>query len=315
MVGDPEQRARPWGTVFRLPTDDGGAAWSKANGPGPFHEAALVARLHERGEDAVLPPLAVDLDRGWLLTDDGGHTLRDATTADGRPGDQDLDAWLRVLPAYAAFQRRVAGDSEAFLALGVPDERPARYPAILAAQLDTDALWSRVDAPDRPRTDEARRRLGAMLGRIEDLAHELAASPVGASLDHGDLHGNNILPRPDGRFRYFDWGDAVVAHPFASLTTALGSLTYHMGLDLDGPELARLRDAYTEAWTDVASRAELERAALLAVDLGSIGKTAAWERALQGLEPDEMGGHHGASAAWLADTVERFERFERDGRS
>lgn len=273
-----------------------------------------MARLHERGETAVLPPLAVDLERGWLLTADGGPTLRAATTADGRPGDQDLAAWLAVLPEYAAFQRRVADDVDGFLALGVPDERPARYAALLDAQLDADGLWSRVDATDRPRTDEARRRLAALLPRIEGLALELAGSPVRPSLDHGDLHGNNVLPGPGGAIRYFDWGDAVVAHPFASLNTALGSLTYHMGLDLDGPELARLRDAYTEAWTDVATRAELERAALLALDLGSIGKAAAWERALQGLDPDEMGGHHGGAAAWLADTVERFERLVRPTR-
>ena len=53
---------------------------------------------------------------------------------------------------------------------------------------------------------------------------------------------------------------------------------------------------------------ELTRAAELAVDLGHIGKAAAWERALRGLEPAAMGGFHDWTAAWLADTVERLER-------
>ena len=110
-------------------------------------------------------------------------------------------------------------------------------------------------------------------------------------------------------WRVFDWGDAVVAHPFAVLTTALGSFTYHAGLSLDGPGSARLRDAYTEAWTDRAPRAALARTATLALDLASIGKAAAWERALQGLEPADMGGFHGATAAWLADAVDRLERW------
>ena len=50
VTGEPEQRARPWGTVFRLEADDGRVVWSKANGPGTAHEARLLTLLRRRGD-------------------------------------------------------------------------------------------------------------------------------------------------------------------------------------------------------------------------------------------------------------------------
>lgn len=291
--------------------------WSKAIGPGLRHEVALADWFASHGEPLALPVLATDDGRGWLLSADGGATLRDRTGPDGRPADRNLAIWAAILPRYAALQRRTAPATDDLVASGLPDERPERYPAILDRLLRDDALWDRVDAADRPRTTAARRRLGEDAGLIASLAAELASS-VEVTLDHGDLHGNNIVtgsgPSPGvaveawGAARIFDWGDAVVAHPFTTLTTTLGSLSHHVGLDLDGPELAGLRDAYTATWADAATTSDLASTAILAVDLGHIGKAAAWERALTGLRPAEMAGSHGASAAWLADLADRLDR-------
>jgi hypothetical protein len=308
IVGEPEQRARPWGTVFRLELDDGSVAWSKANGPGPSYEGRVLAILAARGESVALQPLASDLDRAWLLLPDGGATLRAHERDDGRPADQDPLRWIGLLPAYAAFQRRTTEAVDALLAAGVPDERPRRYPAILEQLVDVDGLWTRVDEPERATSDETRRRLADLAGLVQDLAGELESSPVAVSLDHGDLHGNNVLPDASNGPRIFDWGDAVVAHPFATLTSTLGSIGYHAGLDPYGPGVADVRDAYVAAWADVAPIEALRADATLAMDLGHIGKAAAFERALTGLEPGEMGGFHNDTARWLRDLVSRLER-------
>ncbi len=45
--------------------------------------------------------------------------------------------------------------------------------------------------------------------------------------------------------------------PFATLTVTFNSIAHHTGRTLDDPAFARLRDAYLEAWTDVAPRDEL----------------------------------------------------------
>jgi len=308
VTGEPEQRARPWGTVFRLEMADGGVAWSKANGPGPAHEARLLSLLQRRGATLALAPIAVDLARGWLITADAGPTLRATLTAGGAPGDQDMTAWAGILPVYAAFQQGLAVAADDLLGADVPDERPTRYPGMLAALLADDRIWVRVDDADRPRTDAARRRLGDLAPFVVELAATLEASGIHASLDHGDLHGNNVVPLADGSVRLFDWGDAVVAHPFATLTTTLGSVGHHTGIDPYGPAVAPVRDAYLSAWAEVAPIATLEQTATLAMDLGHVGKATAWERALQGLETDEMAGFHGATAAWLADLADRLDR-------
>lgn len=304
-VGDVEARPRPWSAVFRIPTDRG-TAWSKANGPGPFHEGPLLEVMARAGERHVLQPTAVDVQRGWLLFDDGGATLRSLAATDGRNGDTDLGRWERILADYAALQRRMEPHVEAMVSAGVPDERPERLPATLTRLLDADDVWTRVDEADRPATDRARERLRQVAPVVAEMAAALAASPIAATIEHGDLHGNNILIDSDGSPRFFDWGDAVVAHPFQTLTGALGSIGHHAGLDAYGPDLDRLRDAYLDAWTDRAPRSALAALIPVAMDLGHIAKACAWERAVTGLARAEMGGHHGGTALWLADLAARL---------
>ena len=66
-------------------------------------------------------------------------------------------------------------------------------------------------------------------------------------VDHNDLHDRNVLPAgANGQFRYYDWGDSVVAHPFASML---------LPLSLQPPSAGdRVRDAYLAAWCDVECR-------------------------------------------------------------
>jgi hypothetical protein len=108
-------------------------AWSKANGPATAHKARLLSLLQGRGVTLAVEPVAIDGARGWLITADAGPTLRLTPAAYGRPGDQDLAAWVGILPVYAAFQRGLAVVVDDLLDAGVPDERPARYPDMLAA--------------------------------------------------------------------------------------------------------------------------------------------------------------------------------------
>jgi hypothetical protein len=308
-VGEAEQRARPWSTVFRIPTDRG-VAWSKANGPGAAHEGPLLEALRQAGESNVLLPLAVATDQPWLLLDDGGPTLRSLVAADGRAGDTELAKWIRILPTYARLQRRMEGHVEAMRAAGVPDERPAAYPAILARLLADDGPWTRVDDVDRDRAEATRSRLAALAPVVRDLSAELAASGIPSTVEHGDLHGNNILTGTGTATtpRFFDWGDGVIAHPFGTLTSTFGSAAHHAGVDAYGQELHPVRDAYTQAWREYASTTDLGRIAAVAMDLGHLNKAVNWERSLVGLEPDEMGGHHGATSAWLGDFVDRLDR-------
>ncbi len=299
-----QPHVRPWSTVLRIPTG-AGPVWGKAAGPGTAHEARLLPAMARWSVPHVVAPLAADADRGWLLMEDGGPTLRE-TRPDGS-GDADLAAWAGIVAAYARLQRSLEGRAAAMLALGVPDGRPGVLGDSLAGLVESDRWWDLVGPDDRATTDRARIRLRDLARRIATEADELARSGIAATLQHDDLHGGNVFTGR-GAIRFFDWGDAVVAHPFASMVTTLNSIAFRLGTDADGRQFQRLRDAYLEAWTDVLPRTALADVLERALDLGRIGKAAAWARALDALEPSLMGDHADAPALWLADLVERLER-------
>ena len=299
-----QSHVRPWSTVLRIPTD-GGPVWAKAAGPGTAHEVRLLPAMAAWSIPHVLTPLAVHADRGWLLLPDGGPTLRQ--TRPDATGDKDLRAWEGILVAYADLQRSLEGRADALLELGVPDGRPDVLSATLSGLVRMDQWWDLVGPDDRATAGQARSRLGELAGRVAVEAGELATSGIPSTLQHDDLHGGNVFVGREG-IRFFDWGDSVVAHPFASMVTTLNSIADRFDTDTDGPQFQRLRDAYLDAWTDVLPRSSLQTVLERALSLGRIGKAAAWARALGGVDPAEMEGHGDAPALWLADLVERLER-------
>jgi aminoglycoside phosphotransferase (APT) family kinase protein len=138
---------------------------------------------------------------------------------------------------------------------------------------------------------------------------ELEAFGIAATLQHNDLHDANAFPVVDGSgglvdVVVFDFGDAVVGHPFTSLLGTLRSAAHHLGIAPGSPGLARLRHAYLEPWTAEHSRADLDRAVELAVRLGTVSKAAAWQRALSGARPQGLAEFADAVPGWL---LEEFE--------
>jgi len=93
--------------------------------------------------------------------------------------------------------------------------------------------------------------------------------------------------------RFYDWGDSVVAHPFASMLLGLGMLHLQLGVGPDDPAVTRPRDAYLEVFGDLASHAELVEELELACQVGKVGRALSWHRALR------MGG--GEEAGEFAD--------------
>ena len=264
-TGPPVARERPWSTVLRLPTADG-PAWLKITTPTARAEVRLYRVLAQRAPDAVLVPLARDDGRGWLLLPDGGPTLRDA----GVDGARVADGVVGAMPVYAALQRAVSPARGEVLDAGLPDASPAALPArfeeaVAATGFDDDV---------------ARRR-----ALVTDWAARLADAP-GADLvtvDHQDLHPGNVLVRGP---RFYDWGDAVLAHPFASLLVALGGLARTLGVGPDDAAVRAARDAYLDGFADLAGHAELVRTADLACRAAVVARALTWHRAVGGAGPD-----------------------------
>jgi hypothetical protein len=271
-----QPRVRPWATVLRVPVA-GGAVWFKAAGPGTAFEVPLYALLARVVPGRVLTPVAADAHRGWILLPDGGPSLGECLD-----GDALTHALETALPQYARLQRELAPHTDEMLAAGVPDMRPDRMPERFEQALAVADRYvaRRGTGGDR----EALVRLGALRPTVARWCARLAAAPGPASVDHNDLHPRNILFDAAGGLdpaRFYDWGDAVLAHPFASLLYALGSVQGDLlGVDVP-PATRRMRDAYLGEFADLGGPDELAETVALACRVGVIARALTWDRAVQ----------------------------------
>ena len=244
---------QPWSTVLRVPTAEG-PVWFKAIAPGLRHEVALHRLLAARRPDVVPEPVAADADRGWLLLRDAGTRLRELVQEERSP-----DRWRGVLTRYAELQLAVAPDAEELLALGVPDLRLATLPdryARLAGELGDV-------------------RVRAAVPRVRELCEELAGYGIPETVQHDDLHDGNVFVGADGGTRIVDWGDAVVSHPFLTLSVTLEGVL-QWGLDDDAEpsvDTAPFRDAYLQPYGHPG--VDLTRAVEIALRLGWAARAVA----------------------------------------
>ena len=275
-VGDAEEvRIRPWSAVLRQPTGTGDV-YFKANLPALANEPGLTRLLHRISPGHVLDVMADDPAEGWMLQADGGPTL--ASMLEGTDDGVRLEG---MLAAYAEVQVRAAGHVQELLAAGAPDRRLPRL----------RPLFEGLVCDDHP----GRLRLS---GRVGELAAELDAHGLPATIDHSDLHAWNVLA-PGGRYTVFDWHEAAVTHPFFSMLVATRSIAH---------DHERLVDAYLEPWAGHGSRPQLRAALDLALRLGPLTRALAWSRVLAGLPPAAVGEWGGALDAWLRDLETELDR-------
>jgi hypothetical protein len=270
---------RPWGTVLTAPTGDG-PVWLKVPGPTTAFEVALYDLVRRVDPERILEPLAVDADRGWVLLPDGGRLLGDTVA-----GAELAEAMVGVLPEYGALQRNLLPHADALLAAGVADMRAPVMPGRFDEAVE--AVGRRVE------TGEDRAVLARAQGMRATFAgwcDELAGAVVGPSIDHNDLHPWNVfVGAGHDRPRFYDWGDAVVAHPFSSMLLGLGMIGMQLEVGPDDPAVVKARDAYLEVWSDLADRAALVAELELACWVGRVARALTWERSLRDQSTEEAG--------------------------
>jgi Phosphotransferase enzyme family len=260
---------RPWGEVAKAATDRG-TIWLKAPGRTTAFEVGLYELLARRVPDRILDPIAADRTRGWVLLPEGGRPLGE--TAEG----DELAAGMRAAVArYAGVQRALRDDVDELIAIGIEDMRPVAMPARFDQALAAGERY--VDELGNDHDRAALDRVRAQRERFEGLCGELAASPGGASLDHNDLHPWNVLGdagQPDS-LRFYDWGDSVVAHPFAAMLVPLGFAARR-----SPEELVLARDGYLAEFRDLGPHSELVETLELACRVAKVARALTWERAL-----------------------------------
>lgn len=256
---------RPWATVLRVPVT-GGAVWLKACGEVQAFEPRLTAALSRRWPDRVTELLSYSEENRWMLMADGGAPVGEQ----GNPPER----WLAALPAYAELQRGEALNADDHLAHGVPDLRvstlPTRLDELLVRELPLDSIEMA--------------RLRAFASMFQQLCEELCAYGISDSIQHDDLHHNNLYERA-GRLRVLDWGDSSISHPFASLVVTFRFLEEVTGLNPDDTWFIQLRDAYLEPWGK-----DMREAFALALRIGAVAHACAWARQRTYLPAHERAG-------------------------
>lgn len=283
---------RPWSTVLRVPTD-AGALYFKATAPVLAHEPALTKALFAWRPDCMMPLVASDLDRGWLLMRDAGATLRSLIQSVA-----DLQRWHAILMTYAEVQIELASRADELLALGTFDRRLATLPGQYERLLDDTAML-RIDQADGLTADEYQRLLD-LRPEFAAMCDRLAGYSIPETLHHDDFHDANIFVR-DGRFVFSDWGESCVAHPFFTLLVTLRGAAYRLKLDDVAPELARLRDIYLQPWTHLDSLERLREAFALANRVAMVCRVLTWHRVVASLDDSLKVEYAEAVPGWLQE--------------
>ena len=262
----------PWSTAMRVPTAEVDL-WFKATTRAVHgFEPALTALLAEAFPDRTAEVLAIDTERGWMLTRDAGTRLREVD------GEDRLRRWEEILPRYAEIQISMAPRAEELLALGVPDERIAGLPGKVEALLDDDRalMLGESEELSAAQRDELRRRMPELRG----LVAELEAFRVRETLQHDDLHDGQVFVE-NARYLVLDWGDSCVSHPFHTLTVTLRAMAWRHELAPGAEPLLRLRDVYLEPFGAPAAAADI------AYRTGTLARALAWHRYLRATPPGE----------------------------
>jgi hypothetical protein len=304
LTGDSEQpHTRVWSSTIRFETTEG-RVWFKVNASGTAQEPGLLALLDELRPGLGPEVIAYDDARAWSLARDGGPMLRSRAEPDAL-----WDYWEGLLPRYAEAQLALAGRRNRFLATGVPHRGPAQLPLELRRLL---AGLAAQPTEEGGLTAEEESALEHRLSVYDHRCAELAASPMVDTLQHDDLHSNNVCWPGEvddlSSVRIIDWGDASVGHPFGTMLATLNSIAFHARMlnddgRIDDLHLLRIRDAYLEPFADLGSREELNRWVALARSTGSVTRALAWESALQDAPAAVVAGLEFPVRSWLLELL------------
>jgi hypothetical protein len=274
----PAAQVRTWNlsSLWRVPLEQGDAAWLKCVPPFFAHEAAMLAQL----QDAPVPRL--------LASDHGRMIMAEI------PGDDQYDAGeptLRVLISLlVGLQAEWSGRVEALLSTGLPDWR-------------ADALTRAVDSvvrrtePDLLAPD--RRALRLLVDGLPQRMAAVAECGIADSLVHGDFAPGNARGHGD-HLVLLDWGDCGVGHPMLDRAAFLDRVP--------GRLVEPVRKHWNSTWREAAAGSDPERAGDLLAPVSAARQAVIYQGFLDRIEPSEHPYHSGDPALWLTRAAKLLRR-------
>lgn len=283
----------PWSCILRMPAGEGFAYLKAA--PEVFgHEPELTAKLAEWFPDAIVPVVAVDASRRWLLSTDIGPCweIDPVTTPDLVP------VYASAIERYGDIQKKTLDHLGTLEGLGVPDRRPTALPALFEEVLaDTSALMVGEEGGISAADHE---KLRAFVPAFRDMCEGLAGFNFPETLVNFDFWHGNISFRDNGGDVIFDWAESGIGHPMFSLATVTREFEVH---DLPGGDGMRdsLVGTYLAQWREFESEERIREAYRLARPGGILCRAQSWRDSLSTLtEPKRYRKHRRAVAVNIA---------------
>ena len=241
------------------------------------HEAVVTETLAERFPDTIPRPIAIDGERGWMLTADFGDQL---------VATMEAPYWVGALDALGSLQRRSVASVESLLKSGC-QRSPTEDVAEPSGGTRIGGL--RV-APGRvaPTTSGWTVAVPRALRRDRERSH-----PEHARARR--LHADNIAIS-DGGYLIFDWTDACVAHPFIDAATFL---RYAERASIDQATCERWRDHYLRGWEELAPYEVTSRLFELVEPLAAMHQVITYRWLLDSLDPSERWQFGSAMEDWV----------------
>lgn len=331
-------KARPWATTWRLRSAGETVVYLKRSSASTSHEGPLMATLAKLAPDAVPPVLASVPDKGWFLLGDAGQLLCEHGSgfdlgiwtamlvrfaelqravepavarllADGVPDERPLRYTHLLHSLLSTLTERARGASG-----GIVPPPGAPRSAALAEWI---ARWERAWAGQ----DGGSGWLG-----------------LPATIQHGDLHDGNVGVTSTGvtssrtgnsgrgsgtgsgstsgsgsaattrrltgigaeNVRFFDFGDASIAHPFVTMHVPL-EVARLRGASLR--DLDQLRDAYLGVFVDHGTPAQLRHEFDRILGTAALLRASAWQRALEGATAKDVEDWGDPVFHWLGRLV------------
>lgn len=267
---------QPAGVSFRsahfTAATDQGLLFLKALSPGQLAEASITAAAATLLPDRLVMPLAIEPERGWMLSPDYGTTLEKVQGTEA--------IWERLLAELATLQLGLLDSGEPLFDAGLRHFDPQWLPAELEDQLMLHASLP-AGHPLAIPADDADALLRASTG-FNRACELLAAGGVPLSLDHGSLDRSRaFLPgAEDAALRFLNLGDASWGHPFTSLARPLRKLAIEWNTDTTDQRITRVLGAYLERWADYGSPDELYPLVEAALVIEPLHRHATWMQLL-----------------------------------
>jgi hypothetical protein len=276
----------PWSCTLRVPAGDG-YAYLKAAPPAFSHEAVLTAMIGGWYPDNIVPIVAVDAERGWMLSGDIG----DGTCVDPVTTDADLPAYQRSIEQYARIQRTALDHLPELRRLGLPDRSPDHLPVLFEEVLADTALLMVGEEGGLCAAEHD--KLAGFLPGFRERCARLADFALPETLVNFDFWHGNVSFRDRGDI-IFDWAESGIGHPMFSLTTVMREFEVQQVPDGDRLRQA-LADTYLAQWRDLEPAGRIAEAYELAWPGAILCRALTWRDSIASLtEPRRYRKHRRA---------------------